>query len=434
MFGGCMGKSRAEEVVVMTVNALLVGIDRSDDGLPITESLDELSSLADSAGAREVGRVIQAREHPDPAVYLGSGKLEEVKELIDELNVSLVLFDDELTPAQARNLERHLDVRVVDRTQLILDIFAQRARTKEGKIQVEMAQLRYILPRLSGIGVTLSRLGGGIGTRGPGETKLEVDRRRIRRRMGELRRALVDVRRQRTLQREGREAALAFTVALVGYTNAGKSTLFNRLTGAEVYADDRLFATLDPTIRAVVLPRGRKALLVDSVGFIRKLPHALVAAFRATLEEVVEADVLVHVIDASSSEWYEQARAVYDVLEELGATGKPVVTAINKVDIAPADEVTAMLSRIPSSVAISARTGEGIDALLQAIEEVAPDPLVCWEFFVPYSETQIVSWLHEHGRVVREEYAEGGVQVRAELSHSLARRVERFRVAGNVVQ
>lgn len=414
---------------------ILVGLDSPDNwGFPIDESLDELANLAESAGALEVGRVVQPRVRPDPSTYLGSGKVQEVADLCASLSATLVIFDDELSPAQSRNLERSLDVRVVDRTQIILDIFAQRARTKEGKIQVEMAQLRYVLPRLSGIGASLSRLGGGIGTRGPGETKLEVDRRRIRSRMADLRRELVKVERQRSLQRDGRESALATTAALVGYTNAGKSTLFNRLTGSDVYSDDRLFATLDPTIRNLELPSGRKALLIDSVGFIRKLPHDLVAAFRATLEEIAYADVLVHVVDVSASDWYERGRAVFDVLEHLGASEKPVVTAFNKIDCASDESVAGLLGRVANSVAVSAMTGQGIGQLLRAIEEAAPDPLVRWEFVVPYAEAQVASWIHTHGRVLREEYEAGGVRLVAEMARPLAARVERFRADGNVVQ
>ena len=413
---------------------LLIGIDRGLDDVPIAESLDELANLAHSAGADEVGRVVQVRKRPDPALYVGRGKIEEAAALLAATGATMVIFDDELSPAQARNLERELGVRVVDRTQLILDIFAQRARTKEARLQVELAQLRYLLPRLSGIGTTLSRLGGGIGTRGPGETKLEVDRRRIRTRIAELRRELEAVRRQRALQREGREGFLALTVALVGYTNAGKSTLFNRLTGAEVYADDRLFATLDPTIRHVSLPGGRRALLVDTVGFIRKLPHELVAAFRATLEEVVYADLLVHVVDVSRDDWYDQARAVYDVLDQIGAGDKPIVTALNKIDLAPGEIVAGHLGRLARSVAISARTGEGLDQLLRVIEELAPEPVVRWRFTIPYTEGHVRSWIHTHGRVLKEEYAPAGVVLVAELARSLADRVRSFRSETDMVE
>ncbi len=430
-----MAENGSNQQQAMDDRCILVGLDSPEAwDFPIEESLNELASLAESAGAVEVARVVQARAKPNPATYVGSGKVEEIVQLCTALDASLVIVDDELSPAQARNLERILDVRVVDRTQLILDIFAQRAQTKEGKIQVEMAQLRYFLPRLSGVGATLSRLGGGIGTRGPGETKLEVDRRRIRKRMSDLRRELARVQRQRALQRDGRESALATTVALVGYTNAGKSTLFNRLTGAGVYADDRLFATLDPTTRHVELPRGRKALLIDSVGFIRKLPHDLVAAFRATLEEITEADVLVHVVDVSAPDWYERGRAVFDVLGQLGAAEKPVVTALNKIDCSDEGNVVGLLGRVANAVAVSALTGEGVGTLLRAIEDAAPDPIVRWEFKVPYPEAHVASWIHKHGRVLREEFDDSGVCLVAEIARPLAARVERFRADGNVVQ
>lgn len=407
---------------------ILAGLDLADATWDLEESLDELARLAESAGAEVVGRITQARQRPDPATYLGSGKVEELKALVRESGAELVIFDDELTPAQARNLEKSLDVKVLDRTQLILDIFAQRARTKEGKLQVELAQLRYILPRLSGIGTMLSRLGGGIGTRGPGETKLEVDRRRIRSRMADVRRELADVMKSRALQRRGREAALAPVCALVGYTNAGKSTLINALTGADVYADDRLFATLDPTVRQASLPGGGSVLLVDTVGFIRKLPHELVAAFRATLEEVTEADLLIHVVDLSSPDWYDQARAVYQTLEELGASEKPMVTAYNKTDRVDPVEVAAAVARTPHAAAISAKTGYGLKQLLAVIEEALPETVVQGTYRIPYGEVHVVSWVHEHGRVLREEYGADAIELDAELRQSLAARVRRFRV------
>lgn len=407
---------------------ILAGLDLADATWDLEESLDELARLAESAGAEVVGRITQARQRPDPATYLGSGKVEELKALVRESGAELVIFDDELTPAQARNLEKSLDVKVLDRTQLILDIFAQRARTKEGKLQVELAQLRYILPRLSGIGTMLSRLGGGIGTRGPGETKLEVDRRRIRSRMADVRRELADVMKSRALQRRGREAALAPVCALVGYTNAGKSTLINALTGADVYADDRLFATLDPTVRQASLPGGGSVLLVDTVGFIRKLPHELVAAFRATLEEVTEADLLIHVVDLSSPDWYDQARAVYQTLEELGASEKPMVTAYNKTDRVDPVEVAAAVARTPHAAAISAKTGYGLKQLLAVIEEALPETVVQGTYRIPYGEVHVVSWVHEHGRVLREEYGADAIELDAELRQSLAARVQRFRV------
>ncbi len=406
---------------------VLVGLDTPRNPWPAEESLEELARLAESAGAVVCGRIVQARDHPDSATFVGRGKVEELKELIQNEEAELVIFDDELSPAQARNLERALDVKVLDRTQLILDIFAQRAKTKEGKLQVELAQLRYLLPRLAGIGATLSRLGGGIGTRGPGETKLEVDRRRIRSRMADLRREIEEVRRHRRVQREGRKAALSLVAALVGYTNAGKSTLLNALTGADAYADDRLFATLDPTIRQVSLPRGGTLLVVDTVGFIRKLPHDLVAAFRATLEEVTEADVLIHVVDLSSPDWYDQSRAVYDTLGELGALGKPIITAFNKVDLVDRATVEGILARTQMSAAVSARTGDGLQKMLELVEEVAPDPLVRWAFVVPYAEAHVASWIHENGRVLKEEHLDEGIRLEALLRRPLAGRVEAYR-------
>jgi len=407
---------------------VLVGLDLPSSPWPLKESLDELERLVESAGAAAVARLVQSLKRPDPATYLGSGKVEELKALAGEVEADVAVFDDELSPAQARNLEQALELKVVDRTQLILDIFAQRARTKEGKLQVELAQLTYLLPRLVGFGTSLSRLGGGIGTRGPGETKLEVDRRRIRTRMAEIRRDLAEVRRQRSLQRKGREAALAPVCALVGYTNAGKSTLLNRLTGAGVYADDRLFATLDPTIRQAMLPGGGSILLVDTVGFIRKLPHDLVAAFRATLEEVVYADLLVHVIDISSPDWYDQARAVHETLAQLEVAGKPVVTAYNKVDRADPTEVTAATARTPHAVAISAATGLGLEDLLKEIERSLPEASVRGVYAVPYADAHVVAWMHTHGKVLREEYRGDCIEVEAELRKSLAERVGAYAV------
>lgn len=423
-----MGRRMLQENQTPGERCVLAGLDLASGSWDLEESLDELARLAESAGAVVVGRVTQARANPDPATYFGSGKVEELKAFVDAVEADLVVFDDELTPAQARNLETSLDIKVLDRTQLILDIFAQRAQTREGKLQVELAQLRYLLPRLAGIGASLSRLGGGIGTRGPGETKLEVDRRRIRTRMADIRRELADVMKSRSLQRRGREAALAPVCALVGYTNAGKSTLINKMTGSDVYADDRLFATLDPTVRQAALPGGGSILLVDTVGFIRKLPHELVAAFRATLEEVVEADLLIHVVDLSSADWYDQARAVHEVLQELGAADKPIVTAFNKIDQVDPVEAAAAVARTPHAAGISARTGDGLDRLLQVIEEALPEAVVRATYAIPYSETHVVSWVHQYGRVLREEYGSDFIELEAELRQSFAARVARFRV------
>ncbi len=388
--------------------------------------LEELAELAATAGAQVVGWVVQRRSHPDPVTYLGEGKAEELREYCHANEVTAVVCDDELTPLQARRLSDLLEVKVLDRTQLILDIFAQRARSREGKLQVELAQLRYLLPRLTGQGAQLSRLGGGIGTRGPGETKLETDRRRIRHRLAELRRELEEVRRHRRRQRQSRQARLTPVVALVGYTNAGKSTLLNALTGSEVSAADRLFETLDPTIRAAQLPSGGQVLLVDTVGFIRKLPHDLVAAFRATLEEVAEADALVHVLDVSEPGVEERAAAVEGVLAQLGAAEKPRLTALNKVDRLPPSEVERWRHRWAPSVAISARTGQGLDRLLAEVARLLPEPQVVRTYEIPFDQSGAVAWLHEHGRVLEASYTEAGVVVTATLRASLAGQLEAY--------
>ena len=330
-------------------------------------SVEELGLLAQSAGARVVGRLIQERKRRDPATLIGRGKVEDVARLSDEKGANLLLFDDELTPAQQRNLEEAVGRKTLDRAQLILDIFARRARTREGRLQVELAQLDYLLPRLSGKGVLLSRLGGGIGTRGPGETKLETDRRRIRDRIRAVRREIEKVRRERHTRREGRQRSAAPVAALVGYTNAGKSTLFNALTRGDAVVSEQLFMTLDPLVRRVRPGGSRHLLLADTVGFIQKLPHQLVAAFRATLEELVEADLLLHVIDASAEDVEERERAVEKVLEEIGAARHPRIVVLNKSDLTPPSRAAALLEARPGSVVVSARNGDGLDALLAAL-------------------------------------------------------------------
>ena len=349
--------------------AVLVGLRRAHQSRwEAEDSLEELAQLAISAGAEPAFRVLQERSLPNPRTLIGPGKAEEVRAICEE-GVDLVIFDDDLTGSQQRNLEGILGRKVIDRTGLILDIFAQRARSKEGKLQVELAQLKYVLPRLTGHGVELSQLGGGIGTRGPGETQLEVDRRRIRRRIVKIEEELEKVRRHRALLRRGRQKQALLTAALVGYTNAGKSSLLNALTDAALPVADKLFVTLDPTVRKVIVPGGRVILLSDTVGFIRKLPHQLVAAFKATLEEVRASDLLLHVIDISHPDWQNQAQAVTAVLEELGAGAKPMINVYNKIDKLPSPEGVAFLTRRPGLVVTSARTGTGLADLRRTIAE-----------------------------------------------------------------
>jgi GTP-binding protein HflX len=401
----------------------------ADDSVSAAEeSLEELRELAGGAGAVVVDALLQQRDKPDSATLIGSGKTEELKGLVAGLEADLVIFDHDLSPTQLRNLEKELECRVLDRTQLILDIFARHARTREGQLQVELAQLNYMLPRLSGHSPELSRLGGGIGTRGPGEQKLELDRRRIRRRIANLEESLEHVKRQRAQQR-GRRVAVPLTgIALVGYTNAGKSTLFNRLTGASVLISSRMFATLDPTLRGVQLPSHRHVLLSDTVGFIRHLPHTLVKAFRATLEEVCQAQLLIHVTDASSATREAQDVQVENVLEELGAQDKPRIRVLNKMDLLNNEERAALPS---DAVAVSAAKGDGIDELLRRVDAVLPaDPLQTARFRLPQKNGALLSMLYDHARVIERRYHDGVVEVKAELSESLLRRLKSYRVEG----
>ncbi len=350
--------------------ALLIGLKRPHQPRwEAEESLEELAQLAVSAGAESAFRVLQERSVPDPRTLIGRGKAEDIRELCEE-GVDLVIFDEDLTGSQQRNLEATLQRKVIDRTGLILDIFAQRARSREGKLQVELAQLKYLLPRLTGHGADLSRLGGGIGTRGPGETQLEVDRRRIRRRVIKIEEELEKVQRHRALLRRRRQKQALPTAALVGYTNAGKSSLLNALTHAKLPVADKFFVTLDPTLRKVILPGGRAVLLSDTVGFIKKLPHQLVAAFKATLEEMRASDLLLHVIDIAHPQWQDQEQAVTAVLEELGMAIKPLISLYNKVDKLPHPEAIAFLSRRPRSVVTSANTGAGLSELKTVIAEM----------------------------------------------------------------
>ena len=383
----------------------------------------ELQRLAETAGVDVVGKALQTLRRVNPATFIGSGKVAEVRDLVTSLAADVAVFDDSLSPAQQRNLEGGLKVKVIDRSQLILDIFAQRAQSLAGKLQVELAQLQYLLPRLTRQWQHLSRLGGGVGTRGPGETQLEVDRRRVRERIGALRRRLGEVARTRRLHRESRASVPYATVALVGYTNSGKSTLMNRLTAAGVFVEDKLFATLDPTVRRLALPNGGAALLIDTVGFINKLPHGFVDAFKSTLEEVQRADLLLHVVDAGNPQAAEQMQVVEQVLQELDAAGTPRITVFNKVDLLERGQ------RRPAGdgngCAISARTGDGIPGLLAAIDRALQSSRERLHLSIPISRGDLVARLHRAGVVLQEEYRDGQVEVTALVPAKLAGQVRK---------
>lgn len=405
---------------------MLVGVAIPPVGLEEAEAgLDELSQLVDTAGADEAARVLQRRERPDPATYVGRGKADELHELSESVDADTVVFDDELTPAQQRNLEKLLGRTAIDRTAVILDIFAQNARTPEGRAQVELAQLRYRLPRLRGRGTAFSQQGGGIGTRGPGETQLEVDRRRLLRRVARLEADLRQLERRRHTQRRARQRSPLPSVSLVGYTNAGKSSILNRLTDAGVLVEDRLFATLDPRTRRLDLPGGERVLLSDTVGFLRKLPHQLVDAFHSTLELVAEADLLVHVVDAASLDPGGQMSAVAEVLEQIGAGSLAQLVAFNKADLAP-EAAARLVSEHPGSVAISARTGSGFAELLEAlaVRVRALAPVV--ELEVPYQRGDVVAALHRSGELLSEAYSDEAVRVRARLDRASLGRLAAF--------
>jgi len=402
--------------------AVLVGVGHGID----ESSLDELAALADSAGAEPVARIVQTRTDPDPATFVGKGKIDEIHRAVHGNDAEVVVLDDELSPGQLRNLEERLGAKVIDRTALILDIFALHARSREGKAQVELAQLNYLLPRLRGWGEAMSRLGGGIGTRGPGETKLEVDRQHIKRRISKLRRDIKDLARTRDVKRASRERSGVAQIAIAGYTNAGKSTLMNALTEARVLVADQLFATLDPTVRRISLPGGRVATLSDTVGFVGKLPHDLVEAFRSTLEEVTRASLVLHIADASSRDVELQVEAVRGVLGEIGAGSLPEVLALNKVDLLSDVDRERVARRFPGAVPVSALTGEGLQGLVERVAQDLPRLPVEVTLLVPYSREDLVARLRRDAEIVSAEPTDEGTLVRARVDERVLAAVDGF--------
>lgn len=393
-------------------HVILIGVSTQNEDMEA--SLDELGELADTAGAKVLAKVIQNREAAHPGTYIGKGKIEEVRLLAEELGADGVICDDELTPAQLRGLEKELDLKVMDRTLVILDIFAKHAVTSEGKLQVEKAQLGYRLARLSGLGRSLSRLGGGIGTRGPGEKKLETDRRLIKSRIARLNRELQEMQLHRDTARKRRAGSAVPVAAIVGYTNAGKSTLLNALTGAGILAQDKLFATLDPTTRRMKLPGGQELLLTDTVGFIRKLPHHLIEAFKSTLEEARYADFILHVVDSSSPQMETQMETVYETLSELGVTGKTVITLFNKRDLTEETEVPKDL-KARYTLGISAATGAGLLELQELLDNYLQESRVLVERVYPYAQAGDIARVRKYGQILKEEYREDGVYIQAYL-------------------
>ncbi|MEY2571862.1 MAG: GTPase [Verrucomicrobiota bacterium] len=410
--------------------ALLIGLEQEGvSKWDLRDSMEELAELANSAGAEVVNTVTQKLQKPTAPYYIGKGKAELIKESFKDQHVTSVIFDDELSPAQGRNLETLLSRKVLDRTQLILDIFAQRARSREGRLQIELAQLQYLLPRLTRMWSHLSRQTGGIGTRGPGETQLEVDRRRVQERIARLERELEGVRKVRSVQRQGRKRHQWPVAAVVGYTNAGKSTLLNLLTGADVVAENKLFATLDPTTRSLTLPNRQRLLLTDTVGFLRKLPHTLIESFKATLEEVVEADLLIHVVDLSHPRVDEHIEAVDTVVKELGAFGKQTLMVFNKIDaLANTDLIEVYTKKFPGSVAISARKGTGVSELVHALE----DELGAWRlrsrFRIPQREAGLIAEIHRVGHVLELHYEGEFAEIVAHTPPELQQRLAAFAV------
>lgn len=418
---------------------VLVGVWTSGTARDAENSLAELAALAETAGALVLDGVIQRRDRPDPATYIGSGKADELRDLVLETGADTVVCDGELSPGQLIHLEDVVKVKVVDRTALILDIFAQHAKSREGKAQVSLAQMQYMLPRLRGWGQSLSRqmggggsgsVGGGMATRGPGETKIETDRRRIREKMAKIRREIAEMKKSRDVKRRERRRHQVPSVAIVGYTNAGKSSLLNRLTGAGVLVDNELFATLDPTVRRAELPSGRLCTLSDTVGFVRHLPHHLVEAFRSTMEEVADADLLLHVVDGTHPAPEEQIAAVREVIRDVGAGDIPELVVVNKADAADPLALQGLLRRHQRRVVVSARTGQGVDELLTQIDETLPRPAVEIDALVPYTQGGLVSRVHAEGEVISEEHTAEGTALRARVHQELASALAPYPPAG----
>lgn len=406
-----------EEIKKEIIEKVILVAVADQDTTEAEESLDELEELVKTAGAEVAARVIQVRETPHPGTYIGKGKIDEVNALLYGTDATGIVCDDELSPAQISNLEEALDTKVMDRTLIILDIFAKRAFTREGKIQVELAQLKYRASKLTGQGRALSRLGGGIGTRGPGEKKLESDRRLIRKRITALKEELSQVEKHRELLRTGRTRGKMKTVAIVGYTNAGKSTLLNTLTGAGVLSEDKLFATLDPTTRALTLDDGQQILLTDTVGFIRKLPHNLVEAFKSTLEEAKYADYIIHVVDCSNPQAVQQMEVVYDTLQELGVQGKKTITLFNKVDVGAA--IRMRDSMADHTLKVSAKTGEGLEDLKQLLGKILSEEQIYVEKLFTYQEAGKIQLIREYGQLLSEEYTDTGILVKARVPQEI---------------
>lgn len=412
-------KSNEEKIT----SALLVSVDTGD--YDAEASLEELFELVKSAGADPIMSVTQNLQKPETATFVGTGKLQEIAEICEQQEIDLLVFDSELSPTQIKNIEAATDVRVIDRTTLILDIFAQRARSKEGKLQVELAQLKYMLPRLTGKGIAMSRLGGGIGTRGPGETKLETDRRHIRRRMETLKDELAEVEKHRNMLRKRREKDGIITCAIVGYTNAGKSTLMNYLTDAGVLAQDKLFATLDPTSRALKLPSGVTVMMIDTVGLVRRLPHHLVEAFRSTLEEAAQSDIILNVCDASSDEARTHMTVTTDLLESLGCGDTPIITVLNKCDLI---DNSTLAQDFRACIKISAKNGTGIDNLLSAIDENLPVRIKRVKLLIPFANAGFTSEIRSKGTLISEDYLAEGVIIEAIVDEVLYSKVKNFEI------